>query len=264
MNSSRIALSTVALLLMISRFSAAHAAVAWTTDLPKAQSQAKAESKAVLVNFTGSDWCGWCIRLRKEVFARPEFEEYAAKRLVLVEVDFPKHKTQPETLKQANHALAAKFGIEGYPTLLVLDADGKTLGKLGYVPGGPKPFLKSLDATLPEQTASVSPANVRAHSQPPAAAPRQEPNAAKAAKGSAGPTWTPPNTDGLMLKGISGPKEKRMALVNNQTLLAGETASVKTSTGSLRVHCVEIHDGSVLVTIDGQPGQHELRLWNGL
>jgi protein disulfide-isomerase len=241
-----------------------NAAAAWMTDFSKAQAQAKAEGKAVLVNFTGSDWCGWCIRLRKEVFAKPEFDEYASSRLVLVEIDFPKHKALPEATKKANQVLAGKFGVEGFPTLMVLDADGKPLGKLGYTPGGSRPFLKALDATLPRKAAGTTVSARTPSGQPATSALKQEAANAKAAKPSGEASWRPSHADGLTLKGISGPKEKRMALVNNQTLAAGETASVKTPAGSLRVHCVEIRDGSVLVTIDGKQGQHELRLWNGL
>ena len=62
----------------------------WLTDVPKAQAQAKSEKKLVMLDFTGSDWCGWCIKLHNEVFSKPEFSEYAKKNLVLVEVDFPR------------------------------------------------------------------------------------------------------------------------------------------------------------------------------
>jgi len=72
----------------------------WLTDLPKAQAQAKAENKIVLLDFTGSDWCGWCIKFRKEVLDTPEFQAYAAKNVVLVELDFPNKKVQSADLKR--------------------------------------------------------------------------------------------------------------------------------------------------------------------
>jgi len=117
----------------------------WMTDLPKAQAQAKAEHKLVMLDFTGSDWCGWCIKLDREVFSKPEFAEYAKKNLVLVEVDFPRTKKQSDELKKANQSLQEKYKIEGYPTIIVLDESGKQVGQLGYQPGGPKAFIDELN-----------------------------------------------------------------------------------------------------------------------
>jgi len=74
----------------------------WLTDLQKAQAKAKTENKLVMMDFTGSDWCGWCIKLNKEVFSKPEFADYARKNLVLVEVDFPRYKKQADDVKKAN------------------------------------------------------------------------------------------------------------------------------------------------------------------
>jgi protein disulfide-isomerase len=117
----------------------------WQTDLPKAQEQAKKEGKLVMMDFTGSDWCGWCIKLHNEVFSKPDFAEYAKKNLVLVQVDFPRAKPQSDALKSANQALQEKYKIEGYPTIIVLNGNGKKVGELGYQPGGPKAFIASLD-----------------------------------------------------------------------------------------------------------------------
>src|SRR5882762_3146601 len=80
---------------------AVNAAAAWLADLPKAQAQAKAQGKFVLIHFSGSDWCGWCLKLHKEVFLKPEFEAYAKSNLVLVEIDFPKRKPQAPVLQKA-------------------------------------------------------------------------------------------------------------------------------------------------------------------
>jgi protein disulfide-isomerase len=116
----------------------------WLTDVPKAQEQAKKENKLVLLDFTGSDWCGWCIKLKKEVFDTAEFKEYADKNLVLVELDFPRKKEQSDELKKANRELQKKYGIRGYPTIIVLDGNGEQVGKLGYMKGGPQPFIEEL------------------------------------------------------------------------------------------------------------------------
>jgi thioredoxin-related protein len=122
------------------------AEVNWLTDLPKAQAQAKKENKQVLMDFTGSDWCGWCIKFNKEVLSTPEFAAYAAKNLVLLEVDFPRRKEQSAELKKANKGLGSKYKVGGYPTFVVLDKDGKEVGRQeGYAPGGPKAFIAKLD-----------------------------------------------------------------------------------------------------------------------
>lgn len=121
------------------------AADGWITDFKAAQDQARAENKLVLINFTGSDWCGWCIKLKDEVFSTKQFKDYAAKNLVLLEVDFPRKKPQTPAQKQANQDLQKKYGIRGYPTIVVLDGAGKQVGQLGYMPGGPKAFLGKLD-----------------------------------------------------------------------------------------------------------------------
>lgn len=119
----------------------------WLTDLPKAQAQAKAENKIVLMDFTGSDWCGWCIKFKKDVLDTPEFQAYAAKNVVLVEVDFPNKKDQSAELKKANKSLEEKYKVEGFPTLVVLDKDGKEIGRqVGYSKGGPKAFIEKLES----------------------------------------------------------------------------------------------------------------------
>jgi len=118
----------------------------WLIDLPKAQAQAKTENKIVLIDFTGSDWCGWCIKFKKDVLDTPEFKEYAAKNIVLVELDYPSKKEQGADLKKANAALKKQYDVKGFPTLVVLDKDGKEIGRqVGYSEGGPKAFIAKLE-----------------------------------------------------------------------------------------------------------------------
>jgi protein disulfide-isomerase len=117
----------------------------WSEDFKDGLAKAKAEKKRVLVDFTGSDWCGWCVKLDREVFSQPEFKEYAAKNLVLVEVDFPQTKAQSKEQQAKNKALAEKYSIRGYPTVLIFNAAGKEIGKLGYMPGGPHAFIEALE-----------------------------------------------------------------------------------------------------------------------
>ena len=118
----------------------------WTTDASAALAKAKAENKVVLLDFTGSDWCGWCIKFKKEAIDTPEFQDYAAKNLVLVEVDFPRRKQQSTELKTANKALARKYNITGYPTFVVLNKDGKEIGRQdGYESGGAQAFIDKIN-----------------------------------------------------------------------------------------------------------------------
>jgi len=118
----------------------------WLTDLPKAEAQAKAENKIILLDFTGSDWCGWCIKFKKETLDTTTFQEYAAKNVVLVELDYPRKKKLSDDLTKANAALKDQYKIEGYPTLVVLSKDGKEIGRqVGYAEGGPKAFIAKLE-----------------------------------------------------------------------------------------------------------------------
>ena len=118
---------------------------AWQTDFSKAQVQAKSEKKMVLMDFNGSDWCPPCKALRKTVLNSQEFKDFAKDNLVLVDVDFPHQKQQTEELKKANKALAEKFSIEGYPTVIVLSPDGKELKKMvGYDGQSAKEFIADL------------------------------------------------------------------------------------------------------------------------
>lgn len=118
---------------------------AWSTDLPAAQAQAKKDKKLVLINFTGSDWCSWCKKLQKEVFSTKEFQAYAKEKLELVEIDFPNAKKQTDALKKANEALQAKYKAEGFPTIIVLNGEGKEVWRqVGYMPGGPEAWIGKL------------------------------------------------------------------------------------------------------------------------
>jgi thioredoxin-related protein len=118
----------------------------WLTDLAKAQTKAKAENKMVLMDFNGSDWCPPCKALRKNVLSTKEFEDYAKKNLVLVDVDFPHGKELPADQKKANEALSEKYGIEGLPTVVVLSSDGKQIKKkVGYSGQETKDFIAELE-----------------------------------------------------------------------------------------------------------------------
>jgi len=99
----------------------------WLTDFDQAMAKAKAENKLMLADFTGSDWCPPCMALSKNIFSTDEFKKYAAESLVLLELDFPRRKPQSEELKKANEALSEKFNVEGFPTVIVFNGEGKEL-----------------------------------------------------------------------------------------------------------------------------------------
>lgn len=120
----------------------------WETDVEVAKKRAKEENKEILADFTGSDWCGWCMKLKKEVFDQPQFHEYAKKHLVLLELDFPRTKKLPAKEKEQNEKLADEFNVRGYPTILLLNARGKEIHRTGYMAGGAEKYVEHLKALL--------------------------------------------------------------------------------------------------------------------
>jgi len=119
----------------------------WGDDYKAALATAAKENKKVLLDFTGSDWCGWCIKLKKETFDQPAFKDYADKNLVLVEIDFPQGKSQSPAVKAQNNSLQQQYQVQGFPTLVVLDPQGKVIKQQsGYIPGGPAGFISWLNS----------------------------------------------------------------------------------------------------------------------
>jgi len=129
----------------------AAAAPTWLTDLDEAKKVAAKEKKDILVDFTGSDWCGWCIKLKKEVFDLPAFE-VATKKFVLVELDFPNKKPQSDEVKAKNRAAQQKYGITGFPSILLMDAQGEVYARTGYQAGGPEKYVAHLQELTKQNT----------------------------------------------------------------------------------------------------------------
>lgn len=235
-------------------------AASWLTDIKAAQDQARSQNKLILVNFTGSDWCPWCIRLKNEVFSKPEFASFADENLVLLEVDFPRQKPMSPDVKKANGKLADHYKVGGYPSVHVLDADGQSLGQTGYLPGGPNPFVGKIKSIAgnrlqPKTVAQAAP-------QQPQPAPTEETPEAPAFNGA--PTFEPKVYTDLELKGISGKPNARFALINNQTIGAGESANVKVGDYFMKVKCLEIHEDYVVVAVGSGNDRRELRMRGGL
>ena len=116
----------------------------WQTNFEESKAKAKAENKLLLVDFTGSDWCGWCIKLKEEVFGKKEFQTEAPKKFVLVELDFPRQKKLPDELKTQNEQLSKQYKVRGFPTILLLDAEGQVIARTGYRPDGPEKYVAHL------------------------------------------------------------------------------------------------------------------------
>jgi len=133
----------------------------FTDDWDVAMKKAADEKKTVFALFTGSDWCIWCKRLEGEVLSKKEFSDEAGKEFVLVFLDFPSDKSLvPAAAAKRNAELAKKYGISGYPTVLLLDAQGKVLAQTGYRKGGPEKYiahLKGLAANGPALQKYIKP-----------------------------------------------------------------------------------------------------------
>jgi len=125
----------------------------WTENFDEALAQAKESGKYVLVDFSGSDWCGWCKRLDKEVFGTKEFQDYAGQNLVCVLIDFPRNKPQSNKQKAANQALMDKYAIQGFPTILLFSPQGDVAARTGYEPGGAEAYIKNLQGLIDQHKA---------------------------------------------------------------------------------------------------------------
>ena len=125
---------------LISGFIAQAQELNWQTDMAIATELSLKEKKPLLLFFTGSDWCGWCIKLQRDVLKTTEFANWATQNVILVELDFPRSKPQDNNIKMQNQQLAQTFGIQGYPTVWFVNPvkgeDQKVnlqgLGSLGY------------------------------------------------------------------------------------------------------------------------------------
>lgn len=122
--------------------------VKWVTDYEEAFVKAKKEGKYVLMNFTGSDWCGWCKRLDREVFSQPEFQKFASEKLVLLKLDYPRRTPQPQEVKVRNQQLAREFGVRGFPTILLAQANQRVILRTGYQYGGAASYVEHLKAAF--------------------------------------------------------------------------------------------------------------------
>jgi len=118
----------------------------WLDNYNAALDQAKTSNKKVLLNFTGSDWCPWCIKMDKEVLDTPQFKDYADKNLILMIADFPQSKQLPQKVQDQNAQLQTQYAIQGFPTFVLVDKNGNVLGQqVGYLEGGPSAFIALIE-----------------------------------------------------------------------------------------------------------------------
>ena len=129
--------------------------LSWETDMSKAVERAEKENKVIMLFFTGSDWCGWCVRLQNEVFKQADFKTWAQEKVVLVELDFPRKTPQSEDIKNQNVTLSQMFEVKGYPTVWFVKPSKagekinlEKIGSTGYVAGGPGAWLLGANQIL--------------------------------------------------------------------------------------------------------------------
>jgi thioredoxin-related protein len=114
-------------------------------DVTAAAAQARETGRMLLLNFSGSDWCKWCVTLDHEILSQPAFQAYAEQNLVSVVLDFPRRTPQDPAVREQNERLLRHFGVRGFPTLLLFSPDGELMGRLGYEPGGPAALIRTIE-----------------------------------------------------------------------------------------------------------------------
>lgn len=188
----------------------------WIDDFSVAKAKAQEKNKLMLVDFTGSDWCGWCIKLRKEVLDTPEFDAYAKDRFVLMEVDCPRKKKQDVMLSQQNQKLCQQYNISGFPTLLVMNAEGEVVG-------GFSGYKKQADLQATLDKAIKADADIRAAKQLPE---EQQKNALDAIYQSMDPA----------ARKASGYKmENEVAIANQRSLITSKLNACKSTEEQMKV-----------------------------
>jgi len=138
-------LMSLLLLCVSSAFAAPQGdSVKWFDDFTAAKAEAHKTGKPILANFTGSDWCPWCIKLEKEVFSQQAFQDFASSSVILFIADFPRQKELAPAVQKQNDDLQTRYKIRGFPTVLILDPDGKVLAHTGYQKGGAEAYVADL------------------------------------------------------------------------------------------------------------------------
>jgi protein disulfide-isomerase len=122
----------------------------WHSDIDEARQLAAEQDRHLLLDFTGSDWCPWCKKLDAEVFSTEEFAEFAAEKLILVKIDFPKTRQLSAEQTQANRSLAQEYAVRGFPTVVMLNSKGERIGTTGYRRGSVDSYIEHLRGMMVE------------------------------------------------------------------------------------------------------------------
>jgi thioredoxin-related protein len=159
-------------LLLFAASLATASATTWLDDLEIAAQRARVMDRPLLINFTGSDWCSWCMRLDQEVFSSPEFTRFAEEHLVCVRLDYPRRRTLTARVAEQNTRAAQRYRVDRFPTIILVGQAGQEIARTGYRPGGPAMYrdhlLELLGARPPPAATSATPAPAAAPDQPPA------------------------------------------------------------------------------------------------
>ncbi|SYX09301.1 Disulfide bond reductase DsbH precursor,thiol:disulfide interchange protein precursor,Thioredoxin-related protein [Chlamydia poikilotherma] len=121
--------------------------VKWESYIDAVQQSGK-DKKPIGLFFTGSDWCIWCIKMQDQILNTSEFQNYANDNLHMVELDFPQSNNQPADIKEQNQALKSRYGVNGFPTLVFIDANGTEKARMGFEYGGGENYVKKIQAAL--------------------------------------------------------------------------------------------------------------------
>jgi thioredoxin-related protein len=140
-------LRNLCLVLVVLGGIAAHAE-SWDDNFEKVKKDAARKELPILMLFTGTDWCPWCVKLENEVFSENEFKRYARKNLVTFIADFPRRKSLSKKTTKQNKELAATYGVKGFPTVVLVDAEGKEIARTGYKEGGAEAYVEHLKELL--------------------------------------------------------------------------------------------------------------------
>ncbi|MCE5294649.1 MAG: thioredoxin family protein [Chlamydiales bacterium] len=120
----------------------------WLTDLDTAKAQARNESKPIFLYFTGSDWCPYCVKMNTQILSTPEFQDALAQKMIFVKIDFPRNTPLEKAAQEYNEKLSKSFGVQGFPTVILLDSKGSRIEKIGFQAGGGAKYAQKVQDIL--------------------------------------------------------------------------------------------------------------------